>query len=108
MTNLSIHQGDDYSAVVTVTDGTGAPANLTGYTARAQIRRTVADDSDIVYAMQTQITGADITLSIPHTVTETLTGRYRWDLELVSSSDVVSTLLNGSVVVTQEVTRITI
>ena len=86
--------------------GWARPPNLTGYTARAQIRRAMADSSEVVYEMGTQITGDEIALTIPHAVTETLTGRYRWDLELVSSGDIVTTLVTGSVVVTQEVTRV--
>ena len=108
MTNLLVYQGDDYAAIVTVTDSTGAPADLTGYTARAQIRRAMADQSEVVYEMGAQITGDEIALSIPHAVTETLSGRYRWDLELVSAGDAVSTLLGGSVVVTPEVSRATV
>ena len=104
--NLGIYQGDDFSAVVTVLNGRD-PADLTGYTAQAQIRAGVADQaSEPAIQMVTSISSPNVYLSIPHTQTATLTGGYIWDLQLTHTADgIVSTILRGNVLVTQEVTR---
>jgi hypothetical protein len=107
--NLAVYQGDDYAAAVTVYDSTGANANLAGYTVAAQIRRGVANrfpgTSDIVLPIATSLTLPNvINLGMAAVDTATLIGPYAWDLQLTAASGVVSTILNGSVVVTAQVT----
>lgn len=99
--NLSIYQGDDYAGVVTVS------GDLTGHTAQAQIRAGYADaNPEIVVEIDCEIDGQLIALSIPGSKTVTLTGSgYQWDLQLVSPTGGVSTILYGAVPVTLEVTR---
>ena len=67
LADLLIYQGDDYSAVVTVTDGTNTPPDLSGYTAQAQIRQGPADaNPDIVVDITVSLTPPNqIQLSIP-------------------------------------------
>lgn len=105
--NLDIYQGDDYPAFVAVADSDGAPADLTGYTAKAQIRVNVADRApEVVVEIDCTITGSDIYLSIPHAKTIDLTGiNYVWDLQLTSASGIITTILAGKVRVSLEVTR---
>ena len=103
--DIEIYQGDDFTDVAAVTDN-GAPADLTGYTARSQIRRQVADaDPVIVTEMFTAIAGHLVLLSIPHTVTVGFTGNYVWDLQLSALDGTVHTLLHGRVKTLPEVTR---
>lgn len=101
--DLAIYQGDDYTALVTV-DGI---SSLSGYTPQAQIRLGPADQNDIIVV---EITAAlvlpnQIGLLIPHDITVQLSGLYVWDLQVTDGDGVVTTLLAGAVVVTQEVTR---
>jgi len=104
--NLALYQGDDYSAVVTVTNGASGVPDLTGYTAQAQIRTAYADQQPaIACEMATEITANTITLAIPHADTVTLAGSYLWDLQIVDTAGVITTLLAGAVTVTPEVTR---
>jgi hypothetical protein len=107
LANLSIYQGDDYAAVVSVSGNAGAPVDLTGYTAQAQIRLGPADANAIVVVemIATIVPPNAVNLSIPHAITCQLSGCYVWDLQLKSSGGAISTVLAGSVVVTREVTR---
>ena len=104
--NLGLYQGDDASFTVFVTtDGTN-PANITGYTAQAQMRADVADNcSSIALTIATSVSSPNVTLTIPRTQTSGLAGRYLWDLQLTAPSGTIQTILRGSVLVVQEVTR---
>jgi hypothetical protein len=104
--DLILYQGDDEPYTVTVTlDGT-TPADITGYTAQAQIRRAVADaDPEVAATITCTVQSPEVLLSIPHAVTATLTGKYVWDLQLTSPEGMVKTVMAGKVSVTQEVTR---
>lgn len=105
--DLNIYQGDSYAAVVSVLNEDMSAADLDGYTAQAQIRTDVADKApEVVIDMVTAMESPNIVkLSIPHSQTATLEGRYAWDLQLVSPSGDITTVLAGKVLVTQEVTR---
>jgi hypothetical protein len=105
--NLAIYQGDDYSAIVSVTDGSGTSADLTGYTPQAQIRLGPADTNSIVVVeIVTSLTLPNtINLSIPHSITTQLSGLYAWDLQLIKPDASIETILAGKVQVTLEVTR---
>jgi hypothetical protein len=104
--NLDIYQGDDPAWRVTVMTTANTPADITGYTASAQIRRAVADvDPVVVATLATTVTSPDVFLSLTHTQTALLSGRYVWDLQLTSAGGAVTTILEGNVIVTSEVTR---
>ena len=105
--NLEIYQGDDYSAIVTVSNGTSMPPDLTGYTPRAQIRVGPADTNPQVVAEIITVLDLPnlISLSIPNAITVKLAGQYVWDLQLIDPSGITSTILAGGVAVTREVTR---
>jgi len=105
--DLLIYQGDDYAAQVLVSHE-GIPPNqvLTGYTAKAQIRTGYADDApNVVVEITTLVQTPYVNLSIPKAQTLTLMGDYLWDLQLIDSSGVVTTILYGNATVLQEVTR---
>ena len=104
--NIDIYQGDDYAATVTVYNADGTPADITDYTARAQIRRAVADAEPVVTAEFTAVVQSpEIQLSLSHDVTAVLGGRYVWDLQIVSEAGTVTTILAGKVIAIAEVTR---
>src|SRR5262245_51067592 len=105
--HLYVYQGDDYAATVTVSNGDGTPADLSGYTAKAQIRRDVADVQPQVAAeLSCTIDSPNIYLALTHDQTAALSGTLKWDLQLTeTASGVITTILAGSVPDTQEVTR---
>lgn len=104
--DLCIYQGDTFAQIVVVTNADGTPADLTGYTARAQMRRAVADtEPEIALTIGVTIQSPNILLDIPNTATTGLSGTYKWDLELTTPTNAVMTILQGSVNITPEVTR---
>jgi len=107
--DFEIVQGDDTLFLVTVLNSTdGSAADLTGYSAQAQIRTGPADQSQYVMA-EIQCTVAPpnfISLFLTSAQTRQLSGLYyRWDLELITPAGYTYTLMCGDVEVTSEVTR---
>jgi hypothetical protein len=105
-TNLIVDQGANFVYNIYLIDSAGDPFPLTDYTANAQIRRTYTSYS---YAtMNVAITQASglITLTMNSSTTGSLTNtRYVYDLELKSSANVVSRIVEGFVTVNLGVTR---
>lgn len=107
--NLTVEQGATYTKKLVWRDKNRRPVNLTGYTARMQIRPKV-DSSQIIYELST--TNGRITLSstgviemkISATDTSTLVSGV-YDLELTTASGDVVRLVEGKVTVSPEVTR---
>jgi hypothetical protein len=105
--DLNIYQGDDYIAQVTVLDSTGAAADLTGYTAEAEIRTGLGANGTLAATFACSISGNLINITLTHDQTKTLTREtYVWDVQVVSATGWITTLLAGSVAVTQEVTKL--
>jgi len=104
--DLSIYQGDDWTGIVTVLNEDGTPADIGTFTAKAQIRRSIADsDPVVVVEIVTVVSSPLINLSIPHAVTATLSGSYVWDLQLTGPTGGITTILKGRAKVDSEVTR---
>lgn len=109
--DITIEQGATFTLSATWKDSAGAPVNLTGYSARMQVRSSY--DSEEVLA--SLVSPTDITLggalgtilvTISATSTQLLTiqeGVY--DLELQSAGGVVTRLLQGKATISREVTR---
>lgn len=108
--NLIIEQGSTFNLIMTYEDEAGSPINLTGMTARMQLRRQTGS-ADILLSLTTEngrivITPLDgeIALFIDATDTALLTGSGQYDLELVNGP-VVNRLLEGTFKICNEVTR---
>lgn len=108
VTNLSIDQGTTYSITIGVTDATGTARNLTGYTGRAQLRRSYYTNSNTAFtvSINNPVEG-EIELSLTAANTTLLkAGRYVYDLEIVSSNNIfVERIVEGIVTVYPEVTK---
>lgn len=107
--DLCIYQGDDWAGQVTVLNAAdGTPADLTGYTAQAQIRKAPADQAWWVAAEITCTVNPPnfISLQLTNQQTTLLTAiYYQWDLQIVSPAGLISTIMGGDVNVTLQVTR---
>jgi hypothetical protein len=103
---LRLYQGDTYRGTVIVTDQ-GNPANLTGYTATAQIRTDVADlDPDPPVATFTCTIPTPDTIALyldPVTSRGLPEGPLVWDLQVANGTDVY-TLLRGPVYIGRQIT----
>ena len=110
--DLEIKQGATLSLTATWRDSAGTAVNLTGYTARMQVRSTY--DSSTTILSLTSSSGitlggvaGTIAITASATVTAALTAPWSgvWDLELVSGGGEVTRLLEGAASVSPEVTR---
>jgi len=105
--NLFIDQGATFSANVTVKDTTNSIRDLTGYTARSQMRRShyTSNSTAFTATIGTPASG-NVTLSLSDAATANLKpGRHVYDIEIVSSANVVERIYEGIVTVYPEVTR---
>jgi hypothetical protein len=110
--DLEIKQGATLSLTATWKDSSGTAVNLTGYTARMQVRATYDSSSTILSLTSSSgitLGGSAGTIAITASATTTaaLTAPWSgvWDLELVSGGGEVTRLLEGAATVSPEVTR---
>jgi len=106
--NFTLEQGATFDRQITVQENNQA-LNLTGYTARMQMRST-HDSSTIALtftaAVASPATQGKINLTANPTATAAVEeGIYVYDLEIESSAGNVTRILEGQVTVTPEVTR---
>jgi len=103
--NLFIDQGTDFITTIEVADEEGTPLNLTTYTGRSQMRKHFTSTTFNSFNVSGNANGI-ITVSMNAATSANITGgRYVWDLELVSSGNVVSRIVEGIVTINPEVTR---
>lgn len=106
--NIVIDQGADFATTVTVTDNDGNVVDLSGYSARGQIRKhyTSSTSVSLSFTFATPRSSGELSLSLTNAQTANMeAGRYVYDVELISSANVVSRLVEGIATVTPEVTR---
>lgn len=110
--DLTIEQGATFRLLLTWRDEGGALRDLTGYTARMQIRREAADDT-VLLALTTEnggisLGGAAGTIALLATSDQTAALGFEsgvYDLELEDGSGEVTRLLSGTATLSAEVTR---
>lgn len=110
--NFTIEQGATLRKQIIWKDGAGALINLTGYSAKMQIRKTVTSIDPLV---ELSTTNSKISLGTTNgTITLILsaadTADFDWtsgvyDLELTSADGVVTRLIQGTITVSRGVTR---
>lgn len=110
--DLFIEQGANYRQVFRWKDSNDDPIDLTSYSARMHIRRTI-DSKEPVLELTTDngritLGGVQGTITLELTADETegiqvTAGVY--DLELIAPDDFVTRILKGSVTIDREVTR---
>jgi hypothetical protein len=106
--NLTIEQGSDFAIQLTLSED-GSAKNLTGYSARAQMRQKKTDASAAATFTCTVTDAAQgkVKMALANAITESLTpGIFFYDLELFTVDDAnVTRLLEGQATVVAEVTR---
>lgn len=104
---LALRCGDTETVSVTLQDSAGAPINITGRTYAAQVRAT-SDASTPLATFSCSIIDAaagTFACTLSATTTAALTpGGGVWDLSETNGAT-VTTLLAGSVIISQDVTR---
>ena len=113
---LNIYKGATLDITFTYKDSAGNPVNLTGYTARLQVRASVdTPGTPLLELTTTLVAGSGIVLggaagTIQLVAPAAATAAYTWDegvydLELISGTGVVTRLLQGPAKAWHEVTR---
>lgn len=108
VSNLSIDQGTTYSVTISVADDTGSARNLTGYTGRAQLKRSYYTNTNTAFTVAiNNPSEGEVELSLTATQTSNLkAGRYVYDLELVNTgTNAVERIVEGIVTIYPEVTK---
>ena len=105
--NLVIDQGTDYSTVVNVSDSDGVAIDLTGYSGAGQLRKHYTSSNSVSFNVSvSNATAGEVTLALTATQTSNISaGRYVYDVEVTSTSNVVSRIVEGIVTITPQVTR---
>jgi len=104
--NLIIDQGSDYTVTVELTDTSGNTFILTDYTGRAQMRKSPTATSYKEFNVTVNELDGSVTLSMGSEYTSNISaGRYMYDVEIVSSANVVTRVLQGIATVSPEITR---
>jgi hypothetical protein len=110
--DFTIEQGTTLSQIFVWKTSDGVVIPLTGYSARMQVRASIASPDVLLELTTTNgliiITPNDgkIELRCTPSVTSAITwSRGKYDLELVSPAGVVTRLLYGNISVSKEVTR---
>jgi len=108
--NITMDQGAQWTLQVVYDNNNGTPFDLTGYTARMQVRPKFGSDNAVLTLSSPSsgivITGATGTLELTATTAQTGDipgGFYVYDLE-ITSGGVVTRLMQGSVTVRDQVT----
>ncbi len=108
VSNLVINTGTSFSQTFNLeATETNSPYNLSGMTPTAQIRKHASSSSktDFVATVVSPATAGMISLSLTHEQTSALkAGRYVYDIVL-TSGDSKTTVVEGSVLVREGVTR---
>lgn len=109
---LSIDQGTDTQVSVFIKDSTGTAIDLTGASARMQLRTQInaPEVVDELTTANSRIVISDqpgtLSLIFPNGVTtDTPAGTYVYDLEMVDSDGLVSRVMEGTITIRPEVTR---
>ena len=113
--NTTIDKGSTFSLTLTYKDASGDPVNLTGWTARMQIRETPSSASTVLTS-----TGGSPTITISNTnfatgviavtISATNTASISvpvayYDIEVESAAGLVRRVLQGRLSISPEVTR---
>lgn len=120
--NITLEQGTTFYRLIDVMEPTVLDPdvyeafNLTGYTARMQIRRTIDSDTPMVSLTSPTVNGNGITvmdgannaisINITDATTSLVDSSGLYDLEIIkTSTGQVSRLLQGTVTLSREVTK---
>jgi hypothetical protein len=109
--DISADQGSDFDTLITYRDDANALVNLTGCTARMQVRQFAGSSASrlsLTNGSGITLGGAAGTIRIQISsaaLSRVPAGEYVYDIEIVDASSIVLKVLSGEFVVNAEVTR---
>lgn len=92
--NLYVHQGCTFSSTITVRGSTNELFNLTGYSARGQIRKSYTSSNFVDFSCTVQPNSVVISLTADQT-RALKAGRYLYDIEIFTTSNNVIRIAQG-------------
>lgn len=104
--NIFVDQGSDFAMVVDLKQTVGT-LNLTGYTARGQIKRTYSSSTSVSFTASVDVSNTELDISLSAAQTGALkAGRYVYDIEILDGNSPagVTRVLEGQLEVTPRVT----
>lgn len=108
ISNLAIDQGTTFLATILVVNDSGTARNLTGFTGRAQLKRSYYTNTNTSFTITIDNPSeGEIDLSLTDTQTSALkAGRYVYDVELVeTATGKVERIIEGIVTIYPEATK---
>lgn len=105
---LDIDQGSDFTTEIELENENDTPMNLTGFSVYSQFRKSYG--STTAYSFTCNIVNATqgkISLTLPGATSSNIrSGRYLYDVEVVSPSGVKTRVIEGIITLNPEITRI--
>jgi hypothetical protein len=109
--DMICEQGTTFVRVVTYTDSNNSPINISSYTGRMKVRKSKSSTEEYLSlttgggGLVLQSNG-EIEITIPAVTSAKIpSGNYRYDLEIISTSGIVTRVIEGEFKVSGEVTR---
>lgn len=107
--NLVLDQGTTFQEFIIYTDAAKTPIDISGFSARAQMRRAYTSANAITFTANV-VASANGNISLNLSAAETAnikSGRYVYDVEIYDSSNVVIVhrVIEGIITVNPEVTK---
>ena len=103
--DLILDQGADFLTVFNVQAANGNAVDLSAYTAASQMRKDYASNTFVQFTVTTNANG-DVTMNLPASNTISIVpGRYKYDIEITSPSNVISRIVEGIIDVSPNMTR---
>jgi zona occludens toxin (predicted ATPase) len=110
--DFEIEQGATLLKPIVWKDSTGAAVNLTGYTAKMQVRQSTSSDEVLLELSNTNgkltitpLTGTVTMVFSAATTADIDWKRGKYDLELTAADGTVTRLIEGEITVSREITR---
>lgn len=105
--NIVIDQGTDFTATIDLSDAQGNPYDLQGFTAAAQMRKNYASTNATDFVTEISVPSSQIVLTLAKAETVDLDpGRYMYDVEITSSANTTTRVVEGIATVTPGITRV--
>lgn len=109
--DIICEQGTTFVRVVTYTDANNTPINISSYTGRMKVRKSKSSSDEYLSlasggsGLVLQANG-EIEITIPASTSAKIpSGNYKYDLEIISPTGIVTRVIEGDFKVSGEVTR---